>query len=159
MNPVRHGGEERPSVLETIVDKFVFRVATDRWYSAEGAWALPAGEHVRVGVSDFVQQHSGDVAFVEARAVGAVLARGDEVALVETIKANVEVASPLGGTVVGVNPALLGSPEVVNQDPYGEGWLVLVDARDWTADRAALLDPESYFELMREQAEAEVSQA
>jgi glycine cleavage system H protein len=60
--------------------------------------------------------------------------------------------------VVAVNPALLPSPEIINQDPYGDGWMVLIEALDWAADRARLLDPEAYFELMREQAEAEVSQ-
>jgi len=147
-----------PDVIETTIDKFVFRVVTDRWYSAEGAWALPDGEHVRVGVSDYLQQRNGDVAFVEARPAGTVLEAGDEVALIETIKANVEVASPIAGTVVAVNPALLPSPEIINQDPYGDGWMVLIEALDWAADRARLLDPEAYFELMREQAEAEVSQ-
>ena len=144
-----------PDYLETTVDKFIFKVATDRLYSAEGAWALADGDRIRIGVTDFLQQRSGDVAFAEIRAAGRAIAAGDEVAVIETIKANVEVASPVGGTVVEVNPAMALSPEVINQDPYGEGWLVVIEARDWPTDRDALLDPQAYFELMKGQAEEE----
>jgi glycine cleavage system H protein len=142
-----------PDYLETTVDKFIFRVATDRLYSPAGVWALADGDRVRIGLTDFLQQLNGDVAFAEVRAVGRTVARGDEVALIETIKANVEVGSPVGGTVVEVNPAMGPSPEVVNQDPYGEGWLAVIEALDWPLDRAELLGPQAYFELMRGQAE------
>ena len=144
-----------PDYLETTVDKFIFRVATDRLYSPEGVWALADGDRIRIGMTDFLQQRSGDVAFAEVRSAGRVVAAGDEVAVIETIKANVEVPSPVGGTVVEVNPAMELSPEAINQDPYGEGWLVVIEARDWPTDRYALLDPQAYFELMKGQAEEE----
>ena len=144
-----------PDYLETTVDKFIFRVATDRLYTAEGAWALADGARIRVGVTDFLQQRNGDVAFAEVKPEGTVVAAGDEVATIETIKANVEVPSPVGGAIVEVNPALELSPEVVNQDPYGDGWLAIVEASDWAKDRADLLDPQVYFGVMREQAEEE----
>jgi glycine cleavage system H protein len=144
-----------PGFLETTVDKFIFKVATDRHYSADGAWALAEGDRIRVGMTDFLQQLSGDVAFAEVRPEGTVLATGDEVAAIETIKANVSVTSPVGGTVAEVNPAMELSPEAINQDPYGEGWLVVIEARDWPKDRDTLLDPQAYFELMKGQAEEE----
>ena len=144
-----------PDYLETTVDKFIFKVATDRLYSPEGVWALAHGDRIRIGVTDFLQQRSGDVAFAEVRSAGRAVVAGDEVAVIETIKANVELASPVGGTVVEVNPALALSPEVVNQDPYGEGWLAVIEASDWPTDRDALLDPQAYFELMKGQAEEE----
>ena len=144
-----------PDYLETTVDKFIFRVATDRLYSAEGAWALADGHRVRVGMTDFLQQLNGDVAFAEVKAEGTAVAAGDEVATIETIKANVEVLSPVGGTVIEVNPAMELSPEAINQDPYGDGWLALVEASDWPTDHASLLDPQAYFEVMRAQAEEE----
>jgi glycine cleavage system H protein len=144
-----------PSFLEATVDKFIFRVATDRLYSSEGVWALPDGDRVRVGLTDFLQQRSGDVAFVEVKPSGQTVATGDEVALVETIKANVEVPSPVAGLVAEANPTLAGTPEVINQDPYGDGWLAVIEATDWPADREALLDPQAYFDLMRSQAEQE----
>lgn len=144
-----------PDYLETTVDKFIFKVATDRLYSAEGIWALADGNRVRVGMTDFLQQLNGDVAFAEVQPEGAAVATGDEVAAIETIKANVSVTSPVGGTVAEVNPAMELSPEVINQDPYGQGWLVVIEASDWPADRDGLLGPQAYFELMKGQAEEE----
>ena len=144
-----------PDFLETTVDKFIFRVATDRLYTAEGVWALADGGRVRVGVTDLVQQRSGDVAFAEVRPAGTVLAAGDEVASIETIKTNVAVPSPIGGAIAAANPAMELSPEVINQDPYGDGWLALIDPSDWAADRGALLDPQAYFVVMKAEAEEE----
>ena len=144
-----------PDYLEATVDKFIFRVATDRLYSPEGVWALAEGDRIRVGMSDFLQQRNGDVAFAEVRSAGRAVVTGDEVALIETIKANVEVVSPVSGAVEEVNPALVMTPEAINQDPYGQGWLAVIEAADWPADRDALLDPQAYFELMKRQAEEE----
>ncbi len=151
--------------LETTVDKFIFRVATDRYYSGEGVWAqaevspLPLGEgpgvRVRIGLSDYLQQRSGDVAFVEVKPEGAALAFDDEVVVIETIKADVSLASPVAGKVVEINPAMETAPEVINQDPYGEGWLAVIEANDWEADRARLLDAQAYFLLMKQEAEEE----
>lgn len=144
--------------LEARVDKFIFRVAPDRRYNAEGAWAFADGDRVRVGVTDFTQQRNGDVAFVEVRPVGWTVAVGAEVALIETIKANVEVGSPVAGRVALVNPALGATPELINQDPYGDGWLAVVEPDDWARDEAALLEPAAYLEVMRRQAEEEAAQ-
>jgi glycine cleavage system H protein len=144
-----------PDYLEATVDKFIFRVATDRLYGAAGVWALPDGDRIRIGVTDFLQQRSGDVAFAEVRSAGRTVTTGDEVATIETVKANVEVPSPVSGAIVEVNPALALSPEVINQDPYGDGWLAVIEAADWPADRGGLLDPQAYFEVMRAQAEEE----
>ncbi len=144
-----------PGFLETTVDKFIFRVAIDRLYSAEGVWALAEGARIRIGMTDFLQQLNGDVAFAEVKPEGTAVATGDEVAAIETIKANVSVTSPVGGAVAEVNPAMELSPEAINQDPYGEGWLAVIEARDWPKDRDTLLDPQAYFELMKGQAEEE----
>jgi glycine cleavage system H protein len=151
--------------LEFTVDKFIFRVATDRYYHSEGVWAqveaspLPLGEgpgvRVRVGLSDYLQQRSGDIAFVEAKPEGTALAFDDELAVIETIKADVGLASPVAGRVVEVNPALEIMPEVINQDPYGEGWLAVIEASDWESDRARLLDAQAYFLMMKQEAEEE----
>jgi glycine cleavage system H protein len=144
-----------PQFLETTVDKFTFRVATDRYYNGEGLWVLPEGNHVRIGLSDFLQQRSGDVAFAEIKPVGTTLAVGEEVALIETIKVNISLTSLVSGTVVEVNPDMELSPEVINQDPYGAGWLVIIEAADWQAERSQLLDAQAYFDLMKGQAEEE----
>ncbi len=141
--------------LELTVDKFTFRVATDRYYHSEGVWAQAEGNRVRIGLSDFLQQRSGDVAFVEVKPEGTVLAFDDEVAVIETIKANISLALPVTGRVVEVNPAMEVAPEVINQDPYGEGWLAVIEASDWESDRARLLDSQAYFLVMKQEAEEE----
>jgi glycine cleavage system H protein len=144
-----------PDYLETTVDKFIFRVATDRYYSGEGMWVQAEGNRIRIGLSDFLQQRSGDVAFAEIKPVGTVLRPGEEVALIETIKVNLSLTSPVSGRVVEVNPVMERSPEVINQDPYGVGWLAILEATDWQAERRQLLDAQAYFDLMKGQAEEE----
>src|SRR5512139_2773811 len=107
-----------PDFLELTIDKFTFQVATDRYYSPEGVWAKPEGNYVRIGLSDFLQQRSGDIAFAEIMPVGTELTFGDEVAVIETIKVNISLGSPVSGKVIEVNPDLEESPEVINQDPF-----------------------------------------
>ena len=142
--------------LETTVDKFTFKVATDRLYTDEGVWAKPEVELVRIGVSDFVQQRSGDVAFAEAKPVGTQITSGEEVATIETIKVNISLGSPVSGEVQEVNAAMATVPESINQNPYGAGWLLLVRTTDWETDKTHLLEPEAYFAKMKAQAEQEV---
>jgi glycine cleavage system H protein len=145
-----------PEFLEDMVDKFTFKVATDRLYNAEGIWAKPEGNLVRIGLSDFLQQRSGDVAFAEVKPKGTDVAYGDEIATIETIKVNISLTSPVTGKVVEVNPAMSTSPEAINQDPFWAGWLAVVEAADWETDKANLLDPQAYFAKMKAEAEQEV---
>ena len=141
--------------LEITVDKFTFKIAADRWYTREGVWVLAEGQRVRIGLSDFLQQRSGDIAFAEIKPVGTTVAAGDEVASIETIKVNVILGSPINGNVIEVNPALDTAPEAINQDPYGAGWLAVIAASDWETDRSRLLDAVSYFEVVKREAEEE----
>jgi glycine cleavage system H protein len=142
--------------LELTVDKFTFKVAPDRFYTREGVWALAEGNRVRIGLSDFVQQRSGDIAFAEIKPVGTSLSINEEVASVETIKVNVALGSPINGTVAEVNPAMDSAPEAINQDPYGAGWLAVIAASDWDADRSRLLAAAEYFETVKREAEEEL---
>ena len=120
-----------PDYLELTVDKFTFRVAADIFYSPEGVWAKPEGRYVRIGLSDYLQQRSGDIAFVEIMPVGTELASGDEIAVIETIKVNISLGSPVSGKVAEVNPDMEMAPEVINKDPYGKGWIAIVEASNW----------------------------
>jgi glycine cleavage system H protein len=138
--------------IEMTVDKFIFRVKQGCWYSPSGVWVKPDKGVGRVGLSDFLQQRSGDAAFVDVRPVGTVIAVGDEIASIETMKVDLALDSPVSGTIAEVNEALKERPELVNQDPYGEGWLAAVELGNWEADRRTLLDAERYLEAMRAQA-------
>jgi glycine cleavage system H protein len=142
-------------VLEYTLGKFKFQVPTDRFYSSEGLWAEAEGGRVRIGLSDFVQQRNGDVAFAEVKPEGTSLAFGDQVAVIETIKVDIYFTSPVTGRVLEVNPAMETAPEVINRDPYGAGWLAVVAADDWGTDREQLLDPQAYLEKMKQEAEEE----
>ena len=141
--------------LEVTVDKFTFKVATDRFYTREGLWVQPEADRVRVGLSDFLQQRSGDIAFAEIKPIGTALAIDDEIASIETIKVNVMLCVPLSGEVVEVNAALETAPEAINQDPYGAGWLAVISAPDWETDRSRLLDATAYFDVIKREAEEE----
>jgi glycine cleavage system H protein len=141
--------------LEYTLDKFTFKVTTDRFYSPEGMWAKANGNLITVGVSDFFQQHNGDVAFAEVREVGTAVTTNDGFADIESIKVDIELVSPVNGTIVVVNDKLELEAELINQDPYGEGWLAIIEADDWATDQANLMTPETYFEHMKVQAQAE----
>jgi len=139
-------------LIETTVDKFVFRVKLGCWYSPVGVWVQPEGSLARLGLSDFLQQRSGDVAFINVRPVGTVITVGDEFASLETMKVDLALDSPVRGAIAEVNEALKERPELVNQDPYGDGWLALVELGNWEGDRQALLDATQYLEAIRAQA-------
>jgi len=140
--------------LETIVDKFVFRVARDCRYNDADIWAKRVNDRVRVGLTDFLQQKSGDVAFVNLPSTGKSLNANDALVALETIKVDLEIAAPISGRIIAVNDALTAHPELVNDDPYGEGWLAELEPSNW-ADYDALLDAETYLPQMKARAELE----
>jgi len=146
--------------LQTAIDKFTFRVAADRLYTSDGVWVL-AGQSqgcqsVRIGVTDYLQQHNGDVAFANIKPQGTTLKAGDDCAELETMKVNIDLPSPVSGTIVEVNKVLEMTPEIINQDPYDKGWLAVVEVSNWDAERSRLLDAPSYLAVMRSQAEQEL---
>ncbi|MDD4870944.1 MAG: glycine cleavage system protein H [Kiritimatiellae bacterium] len=149
--------------LELTIDKFTFHVPTDRHYSEGGVWAFwmqPQGKNrIRVGLTDYLQQHSGDVAFVTAKPVGTKLVTGDDLAEVETMKTMLALPAPVNGTVVEVNHALDANPELVNQDPYDKGWIMEIETVQWETDNAKLLDPQSYLAVMKSQVEKELKES
>ena len=141
--------------LEIKVDKFTFQVDPGCFYSGEGVWVRVEGMRARLGLSDFLQQRSGDIAFVEVKPAGTLLVPGDEFSTIETIKVNIALSSPVTGKVLWVNPALETTPEVINQDPFGEGWICEVELNAWGADQPRLLDAAAYFEKVKREAEEE----
>lgn len=138
--------------LETTIDKFTFRVDPECLFSEEGVWIRPFENIVRLGLSDFLQQRSGDMAFVEVKPAGTTLKPGDEFASIETVKAIVALVSPVSGTITQVNAKLEVRPEIINEDPFGEGWLCEVALNNWDTDRQKLLAADNYFEKMKRDA-------
>jgi glycine cleavage system H protein len=142
--------------LEYQIDKFIFRIADDRFYTDDGLWVMPETTTARIGISDYMQQRSGDVAFAEVKPEGTVLAVGDELAVIETIKVNISIVSPAAGKVIEVNPLMETSPEVINQDPYGTGWLAEIELGDQFNSLERLLDPHTYLSKIMKDAEQEL---
>ena len=138
---------------QVTIGKFIFRVKVGAWYTDEGLWLAPqagAGT-VRVGLSDYRQQSSGDAAFVELPAVGQALRSGDDLANVETVKVDLTVPAPFAAEVIAVNEMVADAPELINQDPYGAGWLVELKPSAWPVP--GLLDADAYLAVMTAQAE------
>jgi glycine cleavage system H protein len=144
---------QQSEFLQITVGKFIFLVREGYLYTEVGVWvAWDAGTGTaRAGLSDFRQQTSGDVAFVELPAVGQAVQSGGELANVETVKVDLEVAAPFDAEVTSVNEALVDAPELINQDPYGAGWLVELKPAIWP--QAGLMDARAYLEVMTAQAE------
>ncbi|MGB9965093.1 glycine cleavage system protein GcvH [Halobacterium hubeiense] len=117
-----------------------FDVPTDLYYLESHEWIDP--DTGRVGISEFAQDELGDVVFVELPAVGDDLRQGEEFGVVESIKAVSDIYAPASGEVTAVNDDLEDQPELVNEDPFGDGWLVEVDFDD--ADLEELLDADEY---------------
>lgn len=90
-------------------------------------WVRIEGDTAEIGITDHAQQELGDVIFVELPEVGATLGAGDKLGVIESVKAASDLYAPVGGRVTAVNDALTASPERVNQDPYGEGWMLRLE--------------------------------
>ena len=97
-------------------------------YSKEHEWARVEGNRVVVGITDFAQDELGDIVFVELPEVGAEVEAMGTFGVVESVKAVSDLYSPVSGAIVDVNTALEDRPELVNQSPYGEGWMIVIEA-------------------------------
>lgn len=117
-------------------------------YSQEHEWAKKENDVVRVGISDFAQDQLGDIVFVELPEEGAEFGQGQEFGTLESVKAVSEVYLPVSGTIKAVNSELEEKPELVNQDPYGQGWLVEVSPSD-PGQLDALMDKNGYYEMLK----------
>jgi glycine cleavage system H protein len=116
-------------------------------YSSDHEWVSVEGNRARVGITDYAQDALGDVVYVQVPTLGAAVAAGDSFGEVESTKSVSDVYAPVSGTVVAVNDALGGSPEALNQDPYGNGWLCEIEMSDPT-EVDALLDAAGYQALI-----------
>ena len=116
----------------------------DLKYTAEHEW-LKAGDDgpVRVGITDFAQDQLGDIVYVQLPDVGSVVRAGDACGELESTKSVSDLFAPVNGTVTAVNESLADQPDLVNSDPYGEGWLLDIEVED-AAEVAALMDAEAY---------------
>jgi glycine cleavage system H protein len=116
-------------------------------YSSDHEWVRRDGDVVRIGITDYAQDALGDVVFVQVPTVGAEVTAGDPFVEVESTKSVSDVYAPVSGAVVEVNEALAEAPQVLNEDPYGEGWICAIRMTD-PAELDRLLDAQAYQALI-----------
>jgi glycine cleavage system H protein len=126
-------------------------VPTDRRYTAEHEWVLVDGDLATVGITEYAAEKLGDVVYVDLPSAGSDAAEGTVVGEIESTKSVGELFAPVTGEVVEANDAVVSSPELVNSDPFGEGWLLKVRVAD-AARLEDLLDAEAYAALIGESA-------
>jgi len=116
-------------------------------YSTDHEWVSRDGDVVRIGITDYAQDALGDVVFVQVPELGASVAAGDAFGEVESTKSVSDVYAPVSGTVVEVNEGLTDAPQLLNEDPYGEGWICAIRMSD-PSQFDGLLDAEAYLKLI-----------
>jgi len=122
-------------------------VPQDLKFTQDHEWIRIDGDFAFVGVTDYAQSNLGDIVFLEIETVGESLAKGDAFGNIEAVKAVEELYMPVAGEVMEINPVLETSPEVVNKDPYGEGWMVKIKVTD-PSEITGLLDADAYAKLI-----------
>jgi glycine cleavage system H protein len=116
-------------------------------YTKSHEWVRTEGDTATIGITDHAQEELGDVVFVELPDEGDTFDAGESFGTVESVKAVSDLYAPVGGEVVEVNSALEDAPEKINEDPYGEGWIVKLS----TSEEADLLSPEEYEQVVEEE--------
>jgi glycine cleavage system H protein len=125
----------------------------DLLFTSEHEWLRREDDgSVTIGITDHAQAALGDLVYVELPEVGLEVGGGGDLAVVESVKAASDVYAPIDGTVVEINEELANDPEIINADPYGDGWIVKLQPND-EIDEDALLTPEAYQELLDEEAD------
>ena len=116
-------------------------------YSTDHEWARLEGGRIRIGITDYAQDALGDVVYVELPEVGRTVTSGDSFSEVESTKSVSEIYAPLAGTIAEVNSELADNPETINEDPYGDGWICVIEPSDPDAFEN-LLDADGYRALI-----------
>jgi len=124
-------------------------IPQDLRYSEEHEWAKVEDGRVRVGITDYAQEQLGDVVYVELPDIGDNVSFMEPFGVIESVKAASDLFAPVSGTVVEVNDRLEDEPELVNEDPYGEGWMIVVEADD-LSELDQLMSPEEYEAMLAE---------
>ena len=126
-------------------------IPDDLLYTQDHEWGKVEGSTLRIGITDYAQSELGDIVFVEFAEEGTHIAKGDSFGTVESVKAVSEVYAPAGGTVIQINSALSETPELVNEDCYGQAWMVVIEMDD-PEEVKTLMDASDYREHLAAEA-------
>lgn len=148
---------EQIEYYEVMVDKFILKVPkTGYIFNENDFWAKVEGDKAKIGITDYVQTNVGDIMYVELPEIGTEISQFDDVCSFESSKTLLSAVSPVSGTVAGVNKKLEESPNLLNEDPYGEGWLIEIKLNNLEEDRELLIEGKEYFEKMKSKAQKEI---
>ena len=126
---------------------FVMNFPLELRYTKDHEWVRLNGDEAIVGITDFAQRELGDIVYVEVESIGKQLDAGAVFGTVEAVKTVSDLYVPVSGTIMELNPALANAPELVNNDPYGEGWMVKMKIRD-ASDLKTLMDAKAYEQMV-----------
>jgi glycine cleavage system H protein len=148
---------EPPTEFLTVThDKFEFRIpVVDYLFNENDVWARAADGVARVGISDYMQQKLTDISYFDPPKADGVVDQFGELGSLESAKAVFEIISPATGTIAVINPAVIANPALINEDPYGSGWLVEMKLSSWPQDQEMLIDPAAYAEVVKRKATEE----
>lgn len=135
-------------IIEVEAGGVKFKLPTDLKYLESDEWVRVEDGVAVVGITDFAQKELKDIVGVELPNTGENVSKGDTIATIESIKATAEVYAPVSGTIVEVNENLIDQPELINEDPYGEGWIVKIKMSN-PSELETLLDYKSYLESVK----------
>jgi glycine cleavage system H protein len=141
--------------LELKVDKWTFTVPKGIFYNENDFWARIDGNIATIGITSYLQSKLSDIIFVSLPQIGTKIEQFGEAGSFESVKAALDVISPVSGSVVEVNNELVTAPDLANSDPYGKGWFLKIDLSDFESDKENLIDAEGYFEVMKKKVEKE----
>jgi glycine cleavage system H protein len=144
--------------LELKVDKWTFTVPKGLFYNENDFWARIDGKIATVGITSYLQSKLSDIIFVSLPEVGTKIEQFGEAGSFESVKAALDVISPVSGSVMEVNNELVNSPDLANSDPYGKGWFLKIELSDFESDKENLADAEEYFQVMKKKVEKEHEQ-
>lgn len=132
-------------------DKFVFRVPKEEgfYFNENDVWAYVAGDRARIGVTDYVQKSLSDIMFFTPPAIGSDIEQFEEAGSIESGKAVFEIVSPVSGTITAINEKLLDEPELLNQNPYEQGWILEMKLADFESDQDLLHEFKGYFPVLK----------
>ena len=117
-------------------------------YTKDHEWLKVEGEEALVGISDYAQHELGDIVFIEVETVGEILQKGESFGTIEAVKTVSDIYMPVGGEILAFNIALIAKPEILNQDPYGKGWVIKIRIQN-KDEVGELLNPTQYSELIK----------
>ncbi len=138
------------STIEVVIDNKKYVIVKDYRYTKTDEWAKLEDENrVRIGITDYAQKELHDIIGIELPEKGAFVKKGDTLGSLESVKATSDYYSPVSGKIVEVNERLIDEPELLNTDPYGEGWIAVIEISDKT-EYESLLSAEEYAELIKE---------